>query len=68
MRTAKFSVPIDVLLEFLTQLLDMDVSASIIGLEGDEVEIQVEFEKDQAGDVDSLEDTLSDLIDEEDDK
>jgi hypothetical protein len=68
MRKAEFNVLSNVMVPFATELVARDLINSIISVENDVITIEVEFDKEQAAEVDELEDILDDLIDEEEEE
>ncbi|MBI4931841.1 MAG: hypothetical protein HY841_13850 [Bacteroidetes bacterium] len=69
MRKVEFNVPSEVMVEFAEELVNRNLNNSIIGSNEDgEVIIEVEYDKNESGDVDALEDLLDDLIEESEDE
>jgi hypothetical protein len=68
MRKVEFNVPSEAMVGFAQELADRDLSNTITGVtEDDEIIIEVEYEKSETADVDSLEAVLENLRDEDED-
>jgi hypothetical protein len=65
MRKASFEVPAEVIGDFTEKMTELELSNSITGkTEDDEIEIEVLYEKEEAKQVDELEEYLVELIEE----
>jgi hypothetical protein len=63
MRYANFEVPSDVIADFVREMAESQLQATIVGVnEDDEIIIRVGYERDDAGKVDELEDHLAELV------
>lgn len=63
MRKIEFEVPSEVFGDFTEKLTETGLANQVLGRnEDDEIEIEVFYEKNDAGLIDELEDHLSDLI------
>ncbi len=62
MRKAEFAVPSEVMAEFADKLAEQDLDNKIMGTNDDyEVIVEVEYERDQSKEIDSLEEYLNEL-------
>ena len=62
MRKAEFAVPSEVMAEFAEKLANQNLDNEIVGTNDDfEVLVEVEYERDQSGEIDELEEYLSEL-------
>ncbi len=62
MRKAEFAVPSEVMAEFAEKLANQNLSNEIVGTNDDfEVLVEVEYERDQAEEIDELEEYLGEL-------
>jgi hypothetical protein len=67
MRKVEFNVPSDAMVEFAEELANRNLSNTITGTtDDDEIIIEVEYDKSENDDVDSLEEILENLRDIED--
>jgi len=63
MRKVSFEVPTEVIGEFTEKMLELGLNNSITGkTEGDELEIEVQYDKEESEQVDELEEYLDELI------
>lgn len=63
MRYANFEVPSDVIADFVREMAESQLQATIVGVnEDDEIIIRVGYDRDDAGKVDELEDHLTELV------
>lgn len=64
MRKVEFEVPAEVFGDFAEKLTKLELDNRVLGRnEDDEIEIEVNYNKDEAGLIDELEDFLEELID-----
>jgi len=65
MRKASFEVPAEVIGDFTEKMTELELNNTITGkTEDDEIEIEVLYEKNEAKQVDELEEYLEELIEE----
>lgn len=62
MRIAKFQVPADVLAEFVDAVSDKGLNSTVVSRTRYEYVIAVEYDKDDSGEIDELEEELENLI------
>jgi hypothetical protein len=64
MRKAEFEVPSEIFGDFVEKLTATGLDNTVLGRnEDDEIEIEVYYEKSEAGQIDKLEEYLEELID-----
>jgi hypothetical protein len=69
MRKIEFEVPQDVIVDFVEELSERNLTNTITGVKGeDKIVIEVEYEKEESELVDELEEIFDNLTEEEDDE
>jgi outer membrane receptor for Fe3+-dicitrate len=62
MRKATFEVSPEIIVDFAEKLTEMELDNSIVGkTDDDEIEIEIRYEKDEAKQIDELENYLNEL-------
>jgi hypothetical protein len=62
MRTAKFNVPVEVLIDFLDAVVDEALISQVVSRTDDDYQIEVDYDKEEATSIDILEEELLTLV------
>lgn len=62
MRKVTFDVPVEVLTEFLEAVSDKELNSTVVSKTDNEFNIEIDYDREESGIVDELEETLETLI------
>lgn len=62
MRTAKFNVPVEVLIDFLDAVVDEALISQVVSRTDDDYLIEVDYDKEETTSIDILEEELLTLV------